>query len=392
MNDFKDLLKRYLYGHLNSAEVQELLDHIEQDEQVLPEQITELLAANSAQGTGDPAQEEALFNRVMEKGRRTRTIPLYRRIQWWAAAGVLVLLGAAGYYWQQQQQTTGGGKKSATEQVAMDASQLPAGRKGAILTLSNGDKVSLDSAGNGAIAVQNGVRVALSNGQLLYNADSASAHVVYNILNTPRGREFRLVLPDGTQAWLNSASSIRYPTAFRGQERSVEITGEVYFEVAANANMPFRVKINGSTSVDVLGTHFNINAYTDEKDIVATLAQGAIKFNVNQESTILSPGQQAIVSNFSAGKQHISTHENVDVAQVLAWKDGLFDFNHMPFDQVMRQLSRWYDIDVVYENKIPEIDFEGTLGRDVSLSKILFFLSKVGVQYRLEGRTLVISQ
>ena len=263
MNEFKDLLERYLHGQLNQAEIQRLMEYIAADEAVMPEQIEVLLAANSSQDTGDPAQEAALFERIMEKDRDARRVPIYRRMQWWAAAGILLVLGAAGYYWQQQAHT---GKKPATAQMAMDATNIPAGRKGAILTLSNGDKVLLDSAGNGAIAVQSGAKVALNDGQLLYQPDSTSTeNIVYNTLNTPRGREFRITLPDGTQAWLNSASSIRYPTTFRGKERSVTITGEVYFEVAANANMPFRVKVNERTSIDVLGTHFNINAYTDEK-------------------------------------------------------------------------------------------------------------------------------
>ncbi len=390
MNDFKELLARYLHGQLTSEEVGRLMTYIQEDEAVLPEEITALLTGQRESGTGDPVQEELLFSRIMSMDQELSRKPVYRRMWWAAAAGILVLLGAAGYFWHQQNSPVS--PKHPTVAVSEPDTKIPAGSKGAILTLSNGENIALDSTGSGTIAIQNGVKVALDNGQLQYQPDSVTTSIVFNTLSTPRGREFRIVLPDGSKAWLNSASSIKYPAAFSGKERSVEITGEVYFEIASDANMPFRVKVNRETTIDVLGTHFNINAYPDEKNIAATLAEGAIRFNLNEESTILSPGQQARVPNQSAGKKHIHVTANADVAQVLAWKDGLFDFNHMPFDQVMRQLSRWYDIDVTYESAIPDIDFEGTLGRDVSLSKILFFLGKVGVQYRLEGRRLVISQ
>jgi ferric-dicitrate binding protein FerR (iron transport regulator) len=195
------------------------------------------------------------------------------------------------------------------------------------------------------------------------------------------------VLPDGSKVWLNAASSIRYPTAFTGSERSVEISGEVYFEISTDATKPFRVKINEQTSVDVLGTHFNVNAYPEEKAIHTTLSEGALRVNKGNQSAVMAAGEQAIIQS------GIQVIKNANIDQALAWKEGLFNFQDMPFDEVMRQLSRWYDIDVVYENGIPDIRFEGELGRDVSLSKILFFLSKVDVHYRIEdGKKLVITR
>lgn len=381
MSDIKDLLERYVDGQLSAEEVQIVLNSMDADESAVPDLISDLLQQRTVAGLGDPGQEEALFARIMEKDRQSRIVPLYRRLRWWAAAAILIL-GAAGTYYALQQRSTHQPAETALH------TNIPAGRKGAVLTLSNGEQMSLDSAGKGVIAMQNGVRVTLGNGQLLYGSDSAALSIAYNKLSTPRGREFSITLPDGTKAWLNSSSSIKYPTAFSGKERNVEVTGEVYFEVAANASQPFRVKISNDVWIDVLGTSFNINAYTDEKNIVTTLAEGAIRFNLGQQSKVLSPGQQAVVANTD---KRFSI-QNANVEQVLAWKNGFFDFNHMPFDQVMRQLSRWYDIDVVYENGIPDVDMEGTLGRDVSLDTILFFLGKVDVHCRLEGKRLVISQ
>jgi transmembrane sensor len=376
MSDFKELFERYLDGHLTKDELTQLMDGMQADDSPLPDLLDSLLRSGSVAGLGDPAREDVLFSQMMERARSRRVVHMRR---WWAAAAVALLLaGGAVYYTQKHSPVI-----TAAAQPVKDA---PPGKKGAVLTLADGSTITLDSLQNGAIAKQSGKAVILKNGRISYQGQHTD--VAYNTLSTARGREFQLVLPDGTKVWLNAASSIHYPTAFTGKDRTVDITGEAYFEVAKNENQPFIVTLNETTSIEVLGTHFNVNAYPDESAIRTTLTEGAVRVRSGNASVVLEPGLQAAI-----GQQHNIRVNNANMEQVLAWKEGLFNFENMPFDEVMRQLSRWYNIDVVYENGIPDINFEGELGRDVSLSKILFFLERVDVHYRIEdGKRLVISK
>ncbi|MCK7557600.1 FecR domain-containing protein [Chitinophaga sedimenti] len=247
--------------------------------------------------------------------------------------------------------------------------------------MADGQVVTLDSTGARDLS-RNGTVVRQQGGRLLYGNASA---VSYNTLQTPRGGQFQLQLPDGTEVWLNAASSIRFPTAFPGKERLVEVTGEVYMEVARNADQPFRVKVNEQVNVQVLGTRFNINAYSDEKNIQTTLVQGAVKVKSGDTGTILQPGQQAQVS------------DNIrvvpaDVDQVMAWKNGLFNFHNMELKEVMRQLSRWYDIDIEYRGTIAPREFWGKMGRNLTLSEVLKGLEGAGINFKIEenGKKLVV--
>jgi len=216
----------------------------------------------------------------------------------------------------------------------------------------------LDSLGNGLLATQQGTKVVLNNGQLSYQAaNTTTATGAWNTINTPRGRQFKVALPDGTQVWLNAASSIRYPVAFTGKERKVEINGEAYLEVAKNTSMPFIVQAN-DVEVLVLGTHFNINSYSDEEAIKTTLLEGAVKVSTGAATALLTPGKQAAISTGSG-----MNVQAADIEQVVAWKNGVFNFQNATLEQVMRQLARWYDIEIVYEKDIPHIEFEGDFNR-----------------------------
>ena len=269
-----------------------------------------------------------------------------------------------------------------------DTDLIEPGRDGAILTLENGNKLVLDSMGNGVLTTENGTQILLRDGQLLYQAGDVSADVVgYNTMSTPKGRQFKLRLPDGSNVWLNAASSIRYPTAFVGAERRVEITGEAYFEVAHRDDQPFRVKVDQQTEVEVLGTHFNINSYNNEERISTTLLEGSVKVKSGNGNAVLTPGQQAR----SGGASSIQVMTNVNLDKVMAWKNGLFDFQDATLEEVMRQLERWYDIEVSYEGKIPKLEFYGRMGKDLDLQTVLRGLEKSNVHFRLEqGRRLVI--
>jgi transmembrane sensor len=248
----------------------------------------------------------------------------------------------------------------------------------------------LDSLGNGIVATQNGAQVVLKNGSLAYDASGqTTSEIVYNTMRTPKGRQFQLVLPDGTKVWLNAASSIKYPAVFTGDTRTVEIDGEAYFEVFKNVNKPFIVKIDEATEVKVLGTHFNINAYDDEPAIKTTLLEGAVKVNKDGASAILQPGEQVSVSQKSQSSHAIPV-QTPDLDQVMAWKNGLFNFNGYDIKAVMREIGRWYDLDIVYEAEPEPEEMMGELQRNLTLSQVMKILQKIHVKYRVEGRKLIV--
>ncbi|RKR81860.1 FecR family protein [Mucilaginibacter gracilis] len=302
-----------------------------------------------------------------------------------AAAAILILFGTGIHFYRAKSKVL-----TPTEISAI----MPGGNK-AILTLSNGAKVYLADEPSGKTIKQTGVTIIKStDGEVSYKADATNNDAVaYNTINTPNGGQFQIILPDGSHVWLNAASSIRYPTVFNGSERKVEVTGEVYFEVAKNAQKPFKVKINQGAEVTVLGTHFNINAYTNEPVMQTTLVEGAIRITAGNLSDKLLPGQQANVGHLPSGSVYLNKVEGADIEQVMAWKNNLFSFQDLPFDKAMRQLSRWYDVEVVYQDGVPDTRFGGEMGRDVNFSKVLFFLSKLNIHYRMEqGKRLVITK
>jgi ferric-dicitrate binding protein FerR (iron transport regulator) len=325
-----------------------------------------------------PAHRKAALEQALDEVTSKERSRIYAMPRWgWAAA--VLLLFSLGTWWMV--------KIKPSPLPAIVATTITPGKNGAILQLANGEKVVLDSMGNGLVAQQNGTKVLLQNGQLSYDAAAASnSTIAWNTMSTPKGRQFKIVLPDGSRAWLNAASSIRFPTVFAGNMRQVDITGEVYFEVAANASQPFRVNTPGNTTIDVLGTDFNVNAYTDEDCVNATLMAGSVKVSKNNFSALLKPGEQARVSSDA----HIRTITAIDTEKVMAWKNGRFDFEDAGLKEVMRQLERWYDIEVVYEKNIPDIHFGGKLSMDMSLQGVLLTLQDTGVHFRLEGRKLIV--
>ncbi len=256
----------------------------------------------------------------------------------------------------------------------------PGGNK-AVLYLAGGQAITLDTAGNGAIASQGNVQVIkLDSGQLAYQGAGAQGEVAYNTLATPRGGQFRIILPDGSSVWLNAASSCDSP-AFNGKEREVELRGEAYFEIAKNADKPFRVKVKDMT-VQVLGTHFNVMAYDDEASVRTTLLEGAVQVKQGTHSLAMRPGQQ--VSAHPAG--NMTLQDGVDVDEVVAWKNGYFHFNRESLQGVMRQIGRWYDAEITYEGNLPDREFGGKIARSSSVKEVLSILELSNVHYRIEGK------
>jgi transmembrane sensor len=307
------------------------------------------------------------------------------------AASVIILLGLGVLL---RQKSLPGQPMPLKNNQSAQVNNIGPGSDKAVLTLADGSKIILDNAGNGQLATQGSIKIIkLSGGELKYEggADDQSGKedggpVVYNTISTPRAGQFSLVLPDGSKVWLNAASSMTFPTRFGKDQRRVSMSGEVYFEVAQEINRPFFVDMKGFATVEVLGTHFNINAYPDEPVIKTTLLEGKVKVVKDREMQMLSPGEQAAISD------HIQLRKRVDTDQVMAWKNGLFNFDEADIKTLMRELERWYDIKVSYQDPLPAIRFTGKMYRNENLSTVLQFLSEYGLQFRTEGRTVSVSE
>ena len=299
-----------------------------------------------------------------------------------AAAAILLLFGLGywfltGYLSQEEKLLV---KNNIEDKV------VPGGNK-AVLTLADGSTVLLDSANNGALATQGNVTVIkLDDGQLSYKGGSNSGTVLYNTIRTPKGGQYQLILADGTKVWLNAASSLKFPTAFAGKKRNVELIGEGYFEVAKDVSKPFHVQV-GDMIVNVLGTHFNINAYTDEDNIETTLLEGQVTVNSKEAITVLTPGQQAQLHK-SSGK--VKKLQHVNMAEIMAWKEGRFLFKSVDVESILRQASRWYDVDIVYQDKINET-FSGGISRSENISELLKILAATDkIEFKINGRQIIV--
>jgi transmembrane sensor len=310
-----------------------------------------------------------------------------------AAAAVLVLLAFTAYRWFYQANKQPVDTNNTTIGFKNDVAP---GKEKARLILGDGRVVDLDTLSNGALALQGNSQVSKQNGLISYESAGKSGEVVYNTISVPRGGRYQLLLPDGSHVWLNAASSLRYPSAFTGTQRRVELDGEAYFEVSPlpaypggggekAAKIPFIVQVNG-TEVEVLGTHFNIMGYKDEASINTTLLEGAVKVSKGDHRQLLKPGQQAQLKASGA----ITLIKEADTEKAVAWKNGAFKFDGSDIATIMRQAARWYDIDVEYKGTVNE-EFYGTIGQEMNLSQILSVLEKTGlVHFTIEGRKVTV--
>ncbi|KUJ63459.1 hypothetical protein AR687_01860 [Flavobacteriaceae bacterium CRH] len=262
--------------------------------------------------------------------------------------------------------------------------------EGVTLTLSDGTTVILSDHKNGVVANQdNAVITKDKDGQIRYEGTKAEhqGEIAYNTLVTANGKTFQIELPDGTNVWMNAGSSLKYPTYFSGNERSVTLTGEAYFEVAHNEKMPFKVFSNGQ-EVEVLGTHFNIKAYLNEPNIKTTLLEGKIKITENDNSMLVKPGQQVLVFT----DNHVMKIADVNTESSVAWKNRLFYFENAKCDEIMREIERWYDVDVVYKGKIPDERFQGAIQKDLKLNQVLKMLESKDVHFKVSGKEVIVTQ
>jgi transmembrane sensor len=393
----KYLLHSYYNGTATSAERQELMEHIgtTDHEEVIKEWIAHQMGSMEQAGQAMPrviTNERAsqILSCIVSEAASTETIvqqPERRTVRlrwaWQAAAAVIILIAGMGSYHFLSAPHT----PEIAETKAVAIQDIAPGGNRAVLQLANGTKIILDSARSGRLAQQGNANIVkLEGGKLAYSASNEhTTEVLYNSLSTPRGGQYQLTLPDGTRVWLDAESSIRYPTAFTGTERKVEIRGQAYFEVAKNEKMPFIVRA-GQTTTTVLGTSFNINAYPDEKTVNTTLLEGLVKFSSGDDAQLLRPGQQAVVNNMTGSL----TVRNGDTYQAVAWKNGQFYFEDMDLHSIMRLISRWYDVDIEFQSNFDGVRFGGGISRQLNLSNVRRLLDKSGVHTKLEEKKLIV--
>ena len=308
-----------------------------------------------------------------------------------AAASVMLFMVYGGYRWFN--------RAKPVPQVAVMHSvygdDAAAGGNRASLTLADGRTYDLNTITERNLLVQPGTTIDKSKGEVIYGKNSANdGAVAYNVLKTPLGGQYKIVLPDGSRAWLNAGSSLKYPTAFKGDSRDVEMTGEVYFEIEPDKNRPFLVRVADKNrdgkdmEITVLGTHFNISSYGDEPTMQTTLLEGSVRVKKDEVTKVLTPGQQARVVAGEAA--HDIAVKTVDTESVVAWKEGRFEFNGN-IREIMRQISRWYDLDVKYEGNVERKSFAGTISRKNNVSEVLKMLEMTGgIQFRIDDRKITV--
>jgi len=392
------LFKKYLENECSPEELKLLLKEfdIEDNEELLRSLIIQELE-NEQEIRSFTAEElenslTGTFNAIKTKLDSEKinmvapVVPLIKRNWFRLAAAAVFVLAVIGVYLLVNQQPVELPVAKSDQHITNDI--LPGGNK-AVLTLSNRSDINLESVSNGTIVTEGDTKISkLNDGQLVYNTlEEKPTQVLYNTVTTPRGGQYQLLLADGSKVWLNSASSIRFPVSFNGNERRVEVSGEAYFEVAKNPSMPFKVDVNGKNEIEVLGTHFNINSYTDEGSIKTTLLEGSVKVTSlkTRESKLITPGQQAQLNTDGQ-----ITINKADPDKVMAWKNGYFNVDGADTKTVMQLLSRWYDVDVVYEGAIPQREWGGDIEKNLKLSQVLKILEKNDLHFRLEGRKLVV--
>ncbi len=310
----------------------------------------------------------------------------------WSAAAILALtLAGGGILFLTK-------KHSKAPQTITDTrptgGNIAPGSNQAILTLANGQQIVLNNAQNGVLSRQGNIQVIkLDSGKLAYNtgdpgdknSGTAAGAILYNTITTPRGGQYQVTLPDETKVWLNAESSLRFPTSFTNKERSVQLTGEAYFEVTQNKNKPFLVKA-GQTATRVLGTHFDIMAYGDENAVRTTLLEGSVQMEQGNQNSLLRPGEQG---EFDTRGGDIRTR-TVNTRAVIAWKDGYYYFDRTPVQSVMRQIARWYNVDIIYQGAIPRDEIVGRIPRTAYVSEVLHIMELIGIHFKIEDRKIIV--
>ena len=395
MKNNKDirLLSKYLYDKptfVEKAKVDKWYEGMDEDKAVAdPNELLHI--------------KERLYLRTWNKlNSSVKVIPFYKKSLFRISAAAFVAVCITSAYFLLL-------KKSNSSGSIVEVNSMPLGHdvaapaiNKAVLTLADGSTIILDSAGIGSLAKQGNTIISkVDNGKISYkNNSSEAAKIQFNTLTVPKGsKPMQIILSDGSKVWVNVGSSITYPTAFAYNERQVKITGEVYFEVIhlnlkeEDKRVPFIVSAvshlgdGNDVGIQVLGTHFNVNAYNDENSLKVTLLEGSVKVGQHEEKSIyIKPGQQAELNL----KGQIGLNTDVDIDEVMAWKTNWFNFSSLTVPEIMRQIERWYDVSVGYENKVPDKHFSGIVSRSNNVSEVLKIMEQAGIKFKIEGRNITV--
>jgi transmembrane sensor len=419
VNRITSLIEKFLEEQLNAEEERELKEWLAEAEHndSFFQQITNREVLREKLKYYASTDSEAIWNKTLQKidggaklvdlypTRKTVKLP-YGKIA--VAASILILISASTWFYFSQSTFKQTAEKGKNSHATINSPIVPGSNK-AILTLSDGHNIALaTTTPNGNLADQGYMQITKTEGRLIYTKKpdsdgSLNSKVVYNTVTTPRGGEYQITLPDGSKVWLNAASSLRFPIAFAGNERIVELTGEAYFEVNPQeqvavkgknskiAKTPFIVKLNtpagNKNEVEVLGTHFNVMAYTDESAIKTTLVEGKVKVTSGNSIQTIRPGEQARLSEGTISVK------NVEATDVVSWTSGFIPVGGPDVEYTMRQIARWYDVQIIYQGKRPEGSFEGKLPRSASMEDVIKLLNINNIKARLneKERTIIVT-
>lgn len=375
--------RRWMRQYLDETEQQEL-------KQLLEEEFKPAM-----QETRDDLSDKLLarINAVIDAEERfTGKERPRRHIRRWLSIAASVMLMSATAYFVYLSKSTILASAEDPQSPTHPTDILP-GTNNAVLTLADGTSIMLDSASNGLLANQSNVHITKRNGEIVYSGQTGKpARPALNSIVTAKGNQYQITLSDGSKAWLNAASSLKFPAVFGAGERRVEITGEVYFEISKDPSRPFVVNWQNmagkSGTVKVLGTHFNVNAYPDESVVKTTLIEGKVSMLYEKQMIHLLPGSEGTFDN---SNDHLRTQPG-DIEQAIAWKEGSFEFHNTSLDNIMRQLARWYDIEVVFEEAIQNKTFYGSIRREATLSQALKILELAGIKWSINKNLLTIGK
>lgn len=381
---FQELLEKYITHSITPSETKQLSRFLE--DPIFQKKLELIMDDEFAYKEYSEEESYETRQRIFEKIEADRIVVPGKVIAFskWkkfaVAASVVFLIGVVSWFY------IGSKKQNEPLTVSKKQTDVNPGEFKAKLTLADGTTIVLDSAVLGELTHQGNTTIIHKDGQLVYNEDGTNGEMVYNTVSTSRGETYSLTLADGSTVYLNSASSIRFPVAFSGTERRIEITGEAYFEVAKNVHQPFIVSVNGM-DVQALGTEFNINAYPDELVTKTTLIEGSVKVSKegNPQPEILKPGQQTTLSGTT-----LSVLNNVNIDEVIAWKEGFFHFESADLKSILRQFSRWYDVEVVYEGNVSKERFFVIMNRKSTLSSVLKALQANDIKFNIDGKRLIV--
>lgn len=371
---YQELAQKWLKGTITPEEMGEFTAWYEEgpDEPII---IPETHAKSEAE------HQARLFHLIRQRIARRKHSRIFR-ISMAAAAFAILLLSSLLLIYNKDRNL----EETLSQQATQD---IPPGESKAMLRLQDGTVLPLSEVDDGVIRETNGVRITKENDEIVYEpVNRPLDEIVYNTIIVPRGGQYKLRLPDGSQVWLNAASSLRYPVAFTGDQRYVELTGEAYFDISPIENKPFRINVDNKSTIEVLGTSFNVTAYPDEPGIETTLIEGQVKVYTPEMQSVLlqEPAQQSFLDR--SGNLTVRQIDHVEV--VVAWKNGIILFQNAPLQSIMRQISRWYDVEVEYRGNPDERLFTGGISRKSNLSSLLKILELNDVNFTMEGNRIIV--